>query len=88
MSAFVTLAAIAALAIVYVLVPIAMDVFSRYRARRQLRCPHTGLMADVELDARHAAFTAIPGPPDVRVRDCSLWPDERHCDQACASRAA
>src|SRR3990172_3084662 len=52
---FITLLAMVGLAIAYVLVPIVADTFSRYRRRRALRCPETGLVAEVQIDARHAA---------------------------------
>jgi hypothetical protein len=80
---FITMLAIVGVAVLYVLVPIAAHTFSRYRARRALRCPETGLLADVQIDARHAAITAIPGPPELRVRECSLWPDRSGCHEAC-----
>ena len=79
----ITLLAIAGVAFAYVLVPIAMDTFWRYRSRRMLYCPETGLAADVQIDARHAALTAIPGPPELRVEGCSLWPGRSGCEQAC-----
>ena len=69
-----TLLAILALAMVYVLVPIAAGVFARYRRARTLRCPEGGLLAQVQMDARHAALTAVTGAPELRVSDCSLWP--------------
>jgi hypothetical protein len=80
---FLVLAAIAALAGVYVLLPIAVTTFARYRDKRLVRCPNTGVAAEVEIDARHAAVTALTGAPDVRVAECSLWPGHKACDQAC-----
>jgi hypothetical protein len=85
---WITLAAMAALALCYVVAPIMAEVFFRFRGRRTIRCPETGLTAEVEIDARHAAFSAIPGPPEVRVADCSLWPDRAGCEQKCAAQAA
>jgi hypothetical protein len=84
----ITLAAMAALALCYVVAPIVADVFFRFRGRRTVRCPEAGLTADVEIDARHAAFSAIPGPPEVRVAACSLWPDRAGCAQQCIAQAA
>ena len=77
------LTAITVLALSYVVTPVVVDVFLRFRGRRMVRCPETGLVADVALDARHAALTAVPGPPDVRVKECSLWPDREDCEQRC-----
>jgi hypothetical protein len=80
---FLTLLAIAGVAILYVLVPIAADTFARYRKRRAVRCPETGLVADVQIDARHAARTAVSGSPELRVEDCSLWPGRKGCAETC-----
>ena len=85
---WITLAAMAVLALGYVFAPIAADVFFRFRGRRAVRCPETGVTAEVEVDARHAALSAIPGPPEVRVTACSLWPDRAGCEQKCAAQVA
>ncbi len=85
---WMTLLAMAALAVVYVLVPIAAVTFARYRHARPLRCPETGTEAEVEIDARHAALTAIPGPPDLRIAACSLWPERAGCRQSCLAARA
>ncbi len=81
---WMTLLAIAALGVLYVLVPIVADTFARYRRGRTLRCPETRDEARVQIDARHAALTAIPGPPELRVEACSLWPERAGCTQSCA----
>ena len=85
---WITLGAMAALALGYVRAPIVAEVFFRLRGRRTVRCPETGLAAEVEIDARHAALSAVPGPPEVRVAECSLWPDRAGCEQKCAAEAA
>jgi hypothetical protein len=79
--------AITALALGYVVGPVMLDVFSRFRRRRIVRCPETGLLADVAVDARRAALTAVPGPSDVRVVTCSLWPEREGCAQRCVTPA-
>jgi hypothetical protein len=85
---WILLLAIAATAIVYVLLPIVASVFARYRKPRIVRCPETGVTAEIQVDARHAAATAVPGPPELRVADCSQWPDRKGCDQACLAPGA
>ena len=82
---WIILTAIVALAIGYVLVPVMIDALLRFRRSRLVRCPETGLLATVALDARHAALTAVPGPPDVRVADCSLWPEKSGCEERCVA---
>jgi len=83
---WILLAAIVAVGILYVVVPVAMDVFARYRGGRSLTCPETGAEVRIELDARHAALTAVPGPPRLRVADCTLWPGRGDCLQGCIRR--
>ena len=68
--------------------PIAAEAFFRFGGRRTVRCPETGLTAEVEIDARHAALSAVPGPPKVRMADCSLWPEHAGCEQKCAAQAS
>jgi hypothetical protein len=46
------------------------------------------MVAEVQVDAGHAVLTAIPGPPEVRVQDCSLWPDRHGCAQRCVTPEA
>lgn len=77
------LIAIAALAVGYVLLPVAATTFFDYRGKKSLRCPLTGEEAKVGIDARRAAFTSVLGKTRLRVQDCSLWPGKRHCAQDC-----
>jgi len=85
---WIILAAIAALAVAYVVVPVMIDAFLRFRRRRTVRCPETGLMASVSIDAGHAALTAVPGPPTLKVTDCSLWPEHHGCEEKCVAHGA
>lgn len=80
---WILLAAIVAVALVYVLLPVVGEVFLRFRAKRQLRCPETGTNAEVGVDARRAAFTAAIRQPLLRVKSCSLWPERLGCGQHC-----
>lgn len=83
MSPWIVLAAIAALAVVYVLVPVVGAVFVRFRATRALACPEAGTRAEVAADAGWAAFTAAFRQPILRVKSCSLWPGRSGCGQGC-----
>jgi hypothetical protein len=77
------LAVLGGIAVLYVLVPVIVSAFLQYRGRRTVRCPETGTSAEVQIDAGHAALTAVPGPPDLLVRDCSRWPERADCGQDC-----
>ena len=80
---WIVLAAIVALAVAYVLLPVVSAVFLRFRGTKELACPETGATAKVGADARWAALTAAFRHPVLRVKDCSLWPGRRGCEQNC-----
>lgn len=77
------LAAIVGLAVLYVLLPVVVATFLRFRARQSLMCPETGRNAELIMDARRAALTSAFGQPRPRVKDCSLWPERRGCGLTC-----
>jgi hypothetical protein len=79
---------IAAIGLVYVVVPVVLDVYFRLRGRRTVACPETGLAEEIELDAWHAAVTAVPGPPRLRVERCTRWPARERCKQGCLASPA
>jgi len=74
---------IVAAAVLIVIAPVVGGAYLRYRRRQVVACPETGTAATIEVDALHAARTAFPGPPDVRVTFCSHWPTLEGCDEAC-----
>jgi len=78
-----TLMLIAAIGLLYVVLPVAIEAFFRFRGRRGVTCPRTGVTAEVTIDAWHAAATAVPGPSRLHATDCSLWPEHAGCAQNC-----
>jgi len=78
-----TLLAVVAIGFVYVALPVMGSVYARFRKPRVVRCPETGTTEEVRIDALHAARTGFPGPPDVRVSECTRWPDGKGCDESC-----
>lgn len=74
---------IAALAALYLLVPPLAGGFIRYRGKRLVTCPETRRPVAVEVDAKHAAFTAALGHPDLRLKTCTRWPQRQDCGQEC-----
>jgi hypothetical protein len=54
-----------------------------YRGTRIVVCPESREMVALELDARHAAFTAPHGRAELRVEACSRWPERSGCGQEC-----
>ena len=79
------IAGIVAFGLVAVVVPIAIVVFRQYRDRKAVSCPQTHGVAEVSLNPSLAALGAAIGRPVIRVKNCSLWPDRKGCDEACVS---
>lgn len=84
MNPWTILPALAALAIAYVLLPVGLTAFARYRRQLNLRCPEGGEEAGLYFDARRATFSACFGRPALAVRRCSLWPARAGCGRQCA----
>lgn len=85
---WITVAAIVGLALIYVLFPVAEYTFQRYRKKKVLRCPEEMTLAEINIDARYAAFSSTLGKPHLRVSDCSLWPKRKGCRENCLSHTA
>ena len=79
----ITIASIIALALLYVLLPLVIHTFQRYRHKRVLTCPETEGLAEIDIDAPHAAFSSAFGEPLLRVRNCTLWPKKKGCREGC-----
>jgi hypothetical protein len=61
--------------------------YKRYSGWRLVTCPENQQSAAVSLDGRHAAATGMHGCPDLRLCDCTRWPERLKCGQACLSQA-
>lgn len=72
-----------ALGFFFVLLPVALLTYGHYRRRRVVRCPEADNLAEIALDARRAAFSAMLGRLVLRVRECTLWPGRKGCRQGC-----
>jgi hypothetical protein len=84
-AAFTVMAAVVVLGLVYVVVPVVLDTYRRFRGTKHVTCPETKLPADIDLDATQASLSAIAGKPDLLVTGCSHWPERRGCDQECVA---
>jgi hypothetical protein len=83
MDPWIVLPSIALLALLYVLLPVAMTTFARYRHVLTARCPETGKDAWLRFNPIRAALSACVGPPRRSVQTCSLWPAQGGCGQEC-----
>ena len=84
MSFWPVLAAVVALAVVYVMVPVGFAVFSHYRHPKRVRCPKSGQDATVMIDPRRAGLAAAAGGHWLALRSCSLLRDPVICGAWCA----
>jgi len=83
----IVIAAIVALAALFIIAPLILHTVSRYRAARMLACPETGERTRVDIDATYAGLTAPLGKPRLRVRWCSRWQGRTVCDEGCLQSA-
>ncbi len=82
-----TLLAIALLAVVVGLILFrtipAVQTYFTYRGKRLITCPETLTKEAVDVAAKKAAAWAFAGEFDLRVDQCSRWPERRDCGQEC-----
>ena len=57
--------------------------YRTFRGVRVLACPENQQAAAVELGNWRIVLTALLARPVPEVRNCSRWPERRHCDQSC-----
>jgi hypothetical protein len=65
------------------IVPTLLGNWLKYRGTRVVICPETRKPVAVEVDSTHAALTSVTGDADLRLSDCTRWPERHDCDQAC-----
>lgn len=78
--------AVIVLALVYVMLPVAMAAYRRYRGVRTVQCPATGTPAEIEVDRVTAAVSATTGHTVLNVERCSHWPERKDCGQECLAQ--
>lgn len=65
---------------------LAFRTFLRYRGERLVTCPETHQPAAVHVNVGKAASTTLIGKQQVRLDQCSRWPEKRNCGQDCLSQ--
>ncbi len=78
--------AIFALIALFFVVRAGVSTYLEFRGARVITCPETKAPAGVEVDARHAAMTALLDDPELRLKDCSRWPEREDCGQECVKQ--
>ena len=83
---WIAIAAIVALAIFYILIPVAADAYRRFTLRRVVTCPETQRLAEIRLDPGYAARSTLVGAPKARVTGCTRWPERKGCPADCVGQ--
>jgi len=55
----------------------------KFRGQRVITCPETKAPAGVKVDATHAAAAVFGKAPELRLSECSRWPERAGCGQEC-----
>ena len=64
----------------------ALRTYRSYRGKMLVQCPETRRLAGVDVDARHAALHQPGGKPQLRLWNCTRWPERADCGQDCLSQ--
>jgi hypothetical protein len=65
------------------LLAIAFRAYRQWRGPMVVTCPETQRPAAVAVDAGHAALTAMADATELRLTQCSRWPERQGCGQEC-----
>ncbi len=60
--------------------------FLRFGGTRVVTCPENKQTVAVELDRVHATLTGVGGKPELRLTECTRWPERAGCGQMCLSQ--
>jgi hypothetical protein len=63
-----------------------LKVYLRYKGKGVVICPETRECVAIKVDARHAAWATVDGTVDLRLKDCSRWPERANCGQECVAQ--
>lgn len=63
------------------------EIHTSYSGSRAVTCPENNRQVAVSIDAAHATVTRLRGKEDVRIAECTRWPELAGCDQKCAAEA-
>lgn len=78
--------AIAATVVVFVGLRRASQTYLRYRGERIVSCPETHKPAAVRIAAGKAALDSALGNEQLRLSECSRWPEKEACGQECLAQ--
>ena len=61
----------------------ALRAYRKFGGTRLITCPDNERAEAVELDARAAVLAELRGRTELRIRDCSRWPEKSDCGREC-----
>ncbi len=64
-------------------ITVAFRAYLRYRGQRLVTCPETHQPAAVHVNVAKAASQALWGKTQIRLDQCSRWPEKQNCGQEC-----
>lgn len=67
---------------------VGVRAYVKYRGVRVVTCPETRRPAAVRVDAGHAAVSAAWDHTELRLDQCSRWPERGQCQQPCLKEIA
>jgi hypothetical protein len=65
---------------------LSIRMYWRFRGQRLITCPETKNPAAVRVNVAEAARKAFFGKEQVRLDQCSRWPERRNCGQECLTQ--
>ncbi len=63
-------------------------IWLKYLGRMVITCPENQKPAGVSVDKGHALATGIAAGPELRLAQCSRWPERADCGQECLRQIA
>jgi hypothetical protein len=82
MKLWLVLVAIAAIGVIYIMIPVGLAARGYFRRYKLVRCPVVGLGAGIVV-SRAGIAEALGCRSLRRVSDCTFWPRRRNCSQRC-----
>jgi hypothetical protein len=64
----------------------ALRTYLKFRGKRLVSCPETHQAATVRVAAGKAALEATAGNQELRLSECSRWPERGNCPQGCLAQ--
>lgn len=82
MNAWLVLAGVALMALVYIIIPVWLAARGHFRSHKLVRCPVIGLNAGVII-GRAGLAEALGRRSLRRITECTFWPRRKGCAQGC-----